>query len=108
MGELTTEAVEALQRMAPFGPGNEAPRLATTEVELSGAPRVVGSAGSHLQLTVRQDRTFRKAIAFGHGRHADELSEHRRLRLAFEPIINEWNNRRSVELKLIDWKPAGA
>jgi hypothetical protein len=26
------------------------------------------------------------------------------MRLAFEPIINEWGGRRKVELKVIDWK----
>ena len=101
---LTTEVVETTQRMAPFGPGNPRPKLATGVVELAEPPRVVGRNGSHLQLTVRQGRTYRKAIAFGHGSRAQELSERPRFRLAFEPIINEWNGRRSVELKVLDWK----
>ena len=105
LSQLTTEVVESLQRMAPFGPDNPSPRMATTEVELVDAPRAVGRTGDHLQLRIRQDRDYRKAIAFGFGRQADELAQHRRLRLAFEPIINEWNGRRSVELKVIDWKP---
>ena len=104
LSQLTTEVVESLSRMAPHGPGNQPPRLATTEVELAGAPRVVGRAGNHLQFNVRQGRVHRKAIAFGFGEQADELVEHHTLRLAFEPIINEWNGRRSVELKVIDWK----
>jgi single-stranded-DNA-specific exonuclease len=102
--QLTTDVVESLQRLAPHGPGNAAPRLATTAVELADAPRVVGRAGSHLQFTVRQGADYRKAIAFGCGMHAGELAERRRLRLAFEPLINEWNGRRSVELRVIDWK----
>ena len=105
LAEVTTDVVEALQRMAPFGPGNPAPRLATGVVDLAEAPRVVGSAGNHLQLTIRQGSTYRKAIAFGYGRRANELAEQRQLRLAFEPIINEWQGRRSVELRVIDWKP---
>ena len=104
LGQLTTDVVEALQLLAPHGPGNAAPRLATQEVELADAPRVVGQAGNHLQFRVRQGGEYRKAIAFGRGAHAQELSEHRRLRLAFEPILNDWNSRRSVELKVVDWK----
>ena len=46
-----------------------------------------------------------RSIAFGAGPQAAELAEQRRLRLAFEPIINEWNNQRKVELKVIDWQP---
>jgi len=34
------------------------------------------------------------------------LAEQRQLRVAFEPLINEWNGQRRVELKVIDWKPA--
>ena len=104
LSALTTDVVESLQRMAPHGPGNRTPRLATTEIELVDAPRVVGKAANHLQFTVRQGSDYRKAIAFGFGAYADTLAEHTRLRVAFEPIINEWNGRRSVELKVIDWK----
>ena len=75
-------------------------------------PRAVGGAGQHLQFTVRQpltregraDNSFRKAIAFNRGTHATELAERRRIRLAFEPILNEWNGQRKVELKVVDWK----
>ncbi|MBU0638957.1 MAG: single-stranded-DNA-specific exonuclease RecJ [Planctomycetes bacterium] len=108
LAALTTAVVDLLERMAPFGPGNPRPRLATTPVELVDAPRVVGRDGNHLQFTVRQGRDHRKAIAFGRGEDAVELADHRRLRLAFEPIINEWNGRRSVELKVLDWKWADA
>ncbi len=104
--DLTTDMVVDLQRMSPFGTGNPRPRLATGPVDLAGPPRVVGKNGRHLQFGVRQDGEVRKAIAFGRGEQAAELADHRRIRLAFEPIINEWNGRRSVELKVIDWKSA--
>jgi single-stranded-DNA-specific exonuclease len=104
--ELTVEVADAIQRLAPFGTGNPRPRLATTVVELADAPRVVGQNGAHLQLTVRQDNVYRKAIAFGYGPHANQFAEYRQLRLAFEPILNEWNGQRRVELKVQDWKPA--
>ena len=74
-------------------------------VELVDAPRVVGRGGAHLQFTVRQQNAYRKAIAFGQGAHAAHLAEHRHVRLAFEPLINEWNGQRKAELKVIDWKP---
>jgi single-stranded-DNA-specific exonuclease len=102
--ELLPEVVDAIQRMAPFGPGNTKVRLATRPVELADEPRAVGQGGQHLQFTVRQGPTYRKAIAFGRGRQLAELADHRALRLAFEPIINEWNGQRKVELKVSDWK----
>lgn len=104
LDQLVLGVVDAIQRLAPFGVGNARPRLATDPVELVDTPRAVGQGGQHLQFTVRQGRTYRKAIAFGRGKQLEELADHRRLRLAFEPIVNEWNAQRNVELKVIDWK----
>jgi single-stranded-DNA-specific exonuclease len=104
LAHLVPEVVDSIQRMAPFGLGNPRPKLATGVVELVNQPRAVGQSGAHLQFTVRQDRTYRQAIAFGRGSRLQELTDRRRLRLAFEPIINEWNGRRKVELRVIDWK----
>lgn len=106
--ELETGVVEALLRLAPFGPGNARVRLATTDVELAGPPRAVGKQGAHLQFSVRQGQDVRKAIAFGRGKEAEALAECRRLRLAFEPQINTWNDQRRVELLVKDWRPASA
>ncbi|MBL8877532.1 MAG: single-stranded-DNA-specific exonuclease RecJ, partial [Phycisphaerales bacterium] len=107
LDQLTEDAVVPIQRMAPFGTGNHRPRLATTTVDLVDEPRVVGKSGTHLQFTVRQGSAYRKAIAFNRGDQARQLSEHRRLRLAFEPIVNEWNGTRRIELKVLDWKLGG-
>ncbi len=109
LSELLPESVEAMHRLGPFGAGNPRPRLATAEVELSAPPRVVGK-GNHIQLFVRENGGasgaggIRKAIAFNAGRFAPEFNDHQRMRLAFEPILNEWNGRRSVELRVLDWK----
>lgn len=106
LADLTTPLVESIERMAPFGAGNPRPLLATAVVDLVDEPRAVGTNGRHLQFSVRQGRTFRKAIAFGQGPQAIQLAETRRLQLAFEPLLNEWNGRRSVELRVVDWRPA--
>lgn len=104
LGDLSLEVVDAIGKFAPFGEGNPRPRLASRPVELAEPPRNVGQNGAHLQLVVRENGVQRKAIAFGRGGEAEAISEARRVRLAFEPILNEWNGRRSVELKVLDWK----
>lgn len=106
LAALTTETVDAFLRLAPFGTGNARVRLATEPCELVGQPRVVGKTGNHLQFMIRSGQEQRKAIAFGRGKELDDLVEARRLRLAFEPIVNEWNGARRVELRVLDWKPA--
>ncbi len=104
LGELSEDVVRDLKRLGPFGPGNAKPRWATSTVELVGEPRVVGKGGEHLQLTVRDGRTVCKAIAFGQAKHDQALRNHRRCRIAFEPIVNEFRGQRTVELQVIDFQ----
>ncbi|TWT41147.1 Single-stranded-DNA-specific exonuclease RecJ [Phycisphaerae bacterium RAS1] len=104
LGELMPDVLDSIEMMAPFGVGNPRPRLATREVELVDPPRVVGKNANHLQFSVREGRDFRKAIAFNAGDAAEDFRQHKRVRLAFEPLINEWNGQRRAELKVIDWK----
>jgi single-stranded-DNA-specific exonuclease len=112
LAQLTPSLVDEISRMAPFGVGNARPVLSSIDLEVIDTPRAVGGGGQHLQFTVRQpaardgraDNTHRKAIAFNRGAYASELAERRRIRLAFEPLMNEWNGQRKVELKVVDWK----
>ena len=100
--DLTEPGVRMLERIEPFGMGNPKPRFATDWVEVVGDPRVVGRSGDHLLFSVRQGQTVRKAIAFGHAQHLDATRDHRRCRLAFEPTLNRYNGRTSVELRVLD------
>jgi single-stranded-DNA-specific exonuclease len=102
LAELTEPTVRAVLDLGPFGVGNAQPRFATGWVALVGEPRPVGREGEHLQFTVSEGGCQRKAIAFRQAGRAQALTDARRCRLAFEPIINEFNGRRSVELHVLD------
>jgi len=62
----------------------------------------VGKQQDHLQATFAQHGVRIKAIGFGLGEMLEDLKQHRRCRVAFEPIINEFNGRRSVEMQMLD------
>ena len=100
--ELTEPTVRTLLDLGPFGAGNASPRFATDWLELEGEPRAVGAGGDHLQFALREDRFMKKAIGFGLAKHLQALRDSRRCRVAFEPIINSFNGRRSVELQVAD------
>jgi single-stranded-DNA-specific exonuclease len=104
LNQLNLPTVATVRELGPFGQGNPRPLLATDWLQLSGEPRCVGKSGEHLQATFSQDGTVIKAIAFGQARVADRLKTSRRCRVAFEPIINEFNGRQSVELQVLDFK----
>ncbi len=102
--ELTLPTTEMIVGLGPFGVGNPKPSLATDWVELADEPRCVGRQQEHLQASFRQDGMYLKAIGFGMASSIEELKHHRRCRIAFEPIINDYKGRRSVEMQLLDLK----
>jgi len=102
LAELTLPTVESILTLGPFGLGNAKPRFAADWVELADEPRCVGQRSEHLQAVFRQNGVVVRAIGFGLADIIEDLKEHRRCRLAFEPIINTFNGRRNVELQLID------
>ena len=104
LAELDLRTVEAAENLGPFGVGNPKPRLATGWIELAGEPRCVGARGEHLQAAFRQGDAVVRSIAFGQAAAAQDLMEHRRCRVAFEPAINEYQGRRSAEIRVLDFQ----
>ena len=103
LAELDVRTVEAVVNLGPFGVGNPTPRLATGWMELAGEPRCVGGNGEHLQAAFRQDDAVIRSIAFGQAAAAQDLMQHRRCRVAFEPNINDYQGRRSAEMRVLDF-----
>jgi len=89
--ELDLPTAEAIDAFGPFGAGNPKPRLATDWLDLTGEPRCVGQHGKHLQASFSQGAKRIKGIGFSLAPSAEDLKQHRRCRVAFEPIINDFN-----------------
>jgi len=102
LSALTVPTVEAITSLGPFGIGNPRPKFATGWLELADEPRLVGSGQKHLQAALRENGTMLKAIGFGLADEIENLKRHRRCRVAFEPIINDFNGRRTVEVQILD------
>ena len=108
LSAFTLEAVRHVERLAPFGHGNHRPLLCATGVTLAGPPKPLGSGGHHLAMTLSQFNVSLRAVAFGGGEWANELAAvDGPLDVAFRPVINHFHGRQSVELHLVDWRPAG-
>ena len=105
LSALTLKSVGQMERMAPFGHENPRPTLCTTGVALAGEPRQMGSGNRHLSLKLKQHNVALRAVAFGRGEWAADLSKlERPFDIAFRPVINTFGGRRSVELHLVDWR----
>lgn len=102
---LTHGAVRDLDRLGPFGQQNERPVFIASGVRLAGEPKKMGGGDRHLNVRFQQGSKSFRAIAFGQGEWADELSAAAGpFRIAFATAINAFRGHESVELKLIDWE----
>lgn len=103
--EMTTELAEEIARLEPFGPGNPEPILCARDLQVYSC-RLVGPTGAHLKLAVGDGERAIDAIGFDLSHLADTVHAHGAIHACFTPQINEWNNARSVQLRLVDIQPA--
>lgn len=105
LGQLTFEVVQQIESLAPFGHGNPRPVLCAAGVQLVDSARKMGAGDRHLSLRLTQDGVQVGAVAFGRGEWCQPMNEHDGLLdVVFQPMINEFAGRRSVQLQLLDWR----
>ncbi|MCK9526577.1 MAG: single-stranded-DNA-specific exonuclease RecJ, partial [Limnochordia bacterium] len=105
LAHVSTQLIKELGDLEPHGHGNPGPLL-QAEVSVLQT-RTVGAQSNHLQLTVR-DETLEQmaAIAFGHGDQQEQIERNaERLALAFVPGLNEWRNKKTLQLTVKEWEP---
>jgi len=105
LAAFTLQAVQQIERLAPFGQGNSRPLLCATGATLAGSPKPLGASGHHLAMMLSQHDVTLRAVAFGSGDRAEELAAlNGPLDIAFRPVINAFRGRQTVELHLVDWR----
>ena len=107
IGHLTMGMMKDLEKLEPFGQQNPRPVLCASGVQLAEPVRTMGSEGRHLSLRLKQHDSFIRAVAFGKGEWLADLKDENQLYdFAFQPMINDFRGRKSVEIKLIDFRPS--
>ena len=107
LADCTRDLFAQIQRLAPFGRGNEAPRLVLRSATLDRPAERIGSGGRHLSLRLRQHGKFGRAVAFGMGELADRLPGGAVVDLVFEPKISTWKGRTYPDLNVQDARLVG-
>jgi single-stranded-DNA-specific exonuclease len=103
--QLDWSLMDFMGRMGPCGNANPLPVLAAQNVTVLRA-RSVGAAGNHLKLTVRQADTTFDAIAFRMGDLHKTIPQ--QIDIAFHLTRNEFWEIPSLELNVLDIRPAGS
>jgi len=95
--DITSELLNELEMLSPFGPYNPEPTFCSSILYILGSC-VVGTG--HLKLKVKEDGVVCDAIGFNMGTTLPSHNQH--LKAAFVPQINEWQGVRTVQLRLKD------
>ena len=99
---MTEESLAALDQLKPTGLGNPSVQFFARNLTQQRAPLRMGADKQHLKLWVTDGTTTLEAVWWGAG---EEPLPTARFDLAFAPQINEYNGRRTVQLKVLDWRP---
>jgi len=99
--------VDALDRMAPFGPGNPRPIFQASGVEIADGPRRVKDR--HLKMALRhQGRIFRAMAWRAVEREAFLVANRAAVDVAFSLDRNTYNGETFVEMTVADIRAAAA
>lgn len=101
--EINWDTLEFIRSLEPFGIGNDRPRFLLKGVDLEQA-RTVGKEDRHLSMSFDLGGKQIRGIAFNFGEHVDYARQHRNLDVVFQLEENEWKGRKSLQLKLVDFK----
>lgn len=101
---LSTQDVESLSLLEPFGSGNPKPVFLLRSVCVLSHTDVGG--GRHLKLKLRRDGVAMDAIFFSANTAACGIENGQRLDIAFTLQINQFRGSRTVQLQLCDLRPA--
>lgn len=101
--ELGLGLVTELRRLDPIGQGNAEAQVVVRDLELVEPPKRMGGEAQHARIRVRQGETVAEAVWWNCAGRPMPVN---RFDLAVSPQLNEYQGRTTVQLRLLDWRPA--
>ena len=104
LSEISLDLLSELELLEPTGRGNPQATFLTRDLKVLHYRRV-GAEGRHLKLRLAEEGVRPiDAIGFGLGDWASRMPG--RIDSVYHPEINDWNGRRSLQMRLLDIRPA--
>lgn len=102
---VTEELIGDLERLEPFGQGNEKPQFAQKSVTVRSV-RVMGRNRNVVRLSLANERGFSMdGIIFGDGdAFLEEMGRRRGIDIIYYPTVNEYNGNRTLQVVVKAWK----
>lgn len=104
--DINNNLLDAMERFAPFGPGNNRPVFVTRKVSVANYPYNVGR--NHLKMKVVKDGIYLDLIGYNLGDYLPLLKKNSVLDIAYTLEYNRFGNKTSIQGKLRDLQISGA
>jgi single-stranded-DNA-specific exonuclease len=113
LGEINLESLAQLEQLKPTGQGNPAVQFCARNLTNARPFQRMGADKRHVKLWVKDTPSPGSGAASGAVTHeavwwnaGGRPLPDGKFDLAFAPAVNEFNDRRSVQLKVLDWRPS--
>ena len=100
---LSLESLAELDQLQPTGQGNPPIHLVARNLTHARPAQRMGKEKQHVKLWVTDGRVTHEAVWWNGGKQSLPVGK---FDLAFAPTANEFNGRRTVQLKVLDWRAA--
>jgi single-stranded-DNA-specific exonuclease len=103
--DLTLASLGELERLRPTGQGNPTVQFFARNLTHKRPLQRIGAEKQHVKMWVTDGVVTHEAIWWGAGNGSLPVGC---FDLAFAPQINQYDGQRRVQLKVLDWREAGA
>jgi len=103
LGEISLDSLAELDQLKPMGQGNPALQFYASNLSHQRPLMRMGAEKQHVKLWVTDGKTSHEAVWWNAGGGSLPVGK---FDLAFAPQINDYNGKRTVQLKVLDWRPA--
>ena len=104
LDEITLDRLVELDRLRPTGQGNPAVQFCARNLSHQRPLQRIGADKKHVKMWVTDSAGTHEAVWWGAGNGSLPVGK---FDLAFSPQINQFNGKRTVQLKVLDWRAAG-
>ena len=101
--DLDLDCLQRLDQLRPMGQGNPAVQFCACNVAHRRPLQRMGASKQHVKMWVTDGAGSLEAVWWGAGNESLPVGQ---FDLAFAPSINQFNGNSTVQLKVLDWRPA--
>ena len=103
LDEISLERLTEFDRLRPTGQGNPAVQFCARKLSHQRPLQRIGSDKQHVKMWVTDGAGAHEAVWWGAGKGSLPVGT---FDLAFAPQVNQYNGKRAVQLKVLDWQHA--